>query len=320
MIRACALLLAVLAPALAHMVSISTGDIVLNGAHGRYEFRLPIYEIAHMAEPERALRDAVAFSATGAPARLTSFACHRDNGESALVCVADYTFPQPADVLEVRSRFHTVTVPNHVHLLRAVMGDKSDQAVLDLSFPQAELRFRPPTALETATRQSLAGALRAIGGAAQWLFLGALVLAARSRRELMLLAAIFIAGESLVCLLVPLSKWRPVPRFVEAAADLTIAYLAIEILLLPGAGRRWAVVGVLGAFHGLSFLLFLESSNYQAGWVLSGVAAAEAAAIALMAAAWARLLAPFRALEPARALSAVLFVTGLGWFFLRLRS
>ncbi|MCC6587907.1 MAG: HupE/UreJ family protein [Bryobacterales bacterium] len=314
------LLCAGVCPALGHMVSISTGDITLSGTRGKYEFRMPLYEIAHVQEPEKVLRHAVQFSSGGQEARQKSFGCRKDDSENALICTAEYEFAQPVEILAARSTFHTLTVPNHVHLLRAVMDGKSDQAVLDLSFPQAELRFRPPTALETATKESVGGALRAIGGAAQWLFLGALVMAARSRRELLLLTAMFIVGEALVCFAVPMTSWRPAPRFVEAAAALTIAYLAIELLLLPEAGQRWAVVGVLGIFHGLYFLLFLESSNYSAGWVLTGVAVAEIAVIGVLAAIWPRLLRPLKSLQPVRVLSGVLFMVGLGWFFLRLRS
>lgn len=307
-------------PALAHMVSISTGDITIEGVRARYEFRMPLYEIAHVQEPEKALRSAIRFFHSGVEATQTRFACLNDARENALICRAEYQFSQPVDILEARSSFHSITVPNHVHLLRALMGDKSDQAVLDLSFPKAELRFRPPTLLERAIQQSLAGALRAIGGAAQWLFLAALVLAARSRREFLLLTVMFLASELLTVSLLPFSSWRPAPRFVEAAAALTIAYLAVEICLLPAAGKRWAVVAVLGLFHGLYFLLFIESSDYSPAWVMLGVVAAELLLIALLAWLFARLTRPLAALQPVRALSVILLFIGLGWFFLRLQN
>lgn len=317
--RAAPLLLAA-APALAHMVSISTGDITIQGTRGSYEFRMPLYEIAHVEKPEQALRTAIRFFAWGNEAKQTKFECRNDAGENAMICKAEYEFVRDVEILEARSAYHSITVPNHVHLLRASMDGKTDQAVLDLSFPTAELRFRPPTALELATQQAVGGALRAVGGAAQWLFLAALVMAARSRRELVVLTALFLLGEALACVLVPATAWRPAPRFVEAAAALTIAYLAVEIWLLPEAGQRWAVVGVLGLFHGLYFLLFIESSEYSTGWVLTGVAVVEVAVIALLAWFFPRITRPFRALQPVRILSVLLLATGLGWFFLRLRN
>jgi hypothetical protein len=182
--------------------------------------------------------------------------------------------------------------------------------VLDLSFPRTQLRFRPPTLMEQATQQGIAGALRAVGGAAQWIFLVALVLAARSRKELIFLAGMFMAGEAVSCLI----SWQPAPRFVEAACALTIAYLAVEILLLPEAGQRWLVAGVLGVFHGLYFSLFITSSDYSAAWVLLGVFLIEAALLAAIG--WAR----SKVYIPLRPVSAVLTIAGLGWFFLRLQS
>lgn len=314
------LLIAAAIPAMAHMVSISTGDIAVTGNHAKYEFRMPLYEIQHVQQPENALRNAVRFSSGGREAKQTKFECRNDANENALICQGEYEFAGTVDFLEAQSTFHTITVPNHVHLLRATREGASDQAVLDLSFPKAELRFRPPTALEVAVQQSVAGAFRAIGGAAQWLFLAALVMAARSRRELLLLAAMFIAGEIIACVLVPLTPWYPAPRFVEAAAALTIAYLAVELLLLPDAGQRWAVVAILGLFHGLYFLTFIRSSEYATGWVLFGVTIVEAAVIALLGWIFSRLARPFKMLQPVRALSIVLFAVGLGWFFLRLKG
>jgi hypothetical protein len=80
----------------------------------------------------------------------------------------------------------------------------------------------------------------------------------------------FLAGQIAAALVVPRTAWQPPARFVEAAAGLTIAYLAVEILVLPKAGMRWLIVAVLGAFHGLYFELFLRTTGYRALYVLSG--------------------------------------------------
>ncbi|MBM3812916.1 MAG: hypothetical protein FJW20_14930 [Acidimicrobiia bacterium] len=307
-------------PVSAHMVSISTGEIRIDGARATYEMRMPFYEVAHVRNPERTLLESIAFSSDGAPAVRRKGGCRKVEAEGALLCEAEFEFPAPVEVLEARSSFHTVTVPNHVHLLRAVRGDKTDQAVLDLSFPKAEIRFRPPTTGEIAMRHTTAGALRAAGGPAQLLFLAALVIAARSRRELMLLTGMFLMGEFATSLIVPGMLWQPAPAFVEAAAALTIAYLAVEVLLLPKAGQRWLVVAVLGLIHGLYFALFLAGAEYNPGWVLSGVAVAEVALISLFALVFSRIGAALAFIQPARIASAALLVIGLGWFFLRLKG
>ena len=36
------------APAFAHVVSMSSGDLSVEGTHARYELRMPLYEIAHV--------------------------------------------------------------------------------------------------------------------------------------------------------------------------------------------------------------------------------------------------------------------------------
>jgi hypothetical protein len=296
------------------MVSLSTGDARIEGRRLRYELRMPLYEVAHVKDAGSILLDHIRFSG----AKLLEKSCKND--ADTFVCTAVYEFAAEPDRLEVECKFYTVTVPNHVHLLRAYLGDKSDQAVFDLSFPRGEIRFRPPSAFESALTEIGAGMLRALGGAAQLLFLGSLVLAARSRRELLTLAGMFFLGQAISCVIVPRLSWQPAPRFVEAAAALTIAYLAVEILLLPEAGKRWAVLGVLGLFHGLGLALFVSSTQYSPAWVLSGVALAEFPVIFGLMWLFARLTRMAPAIQPVRVCASVLFAVGVIWFFLRLRS
>src|SRR4029077_15918521 len=113
------------------------------------------------------------------------------------------------------------------------------------------------------------------------LFLASLTLAARTRRELFMLVASFLVAECLACAIAPRLALRLSPRFIEAAAALTIAYLAFEIVFLPNSGMRWLVVGVLGLFHGAYFATFLAQSGYHAVAFLWGVTSAELLLIAL---------------------------------------
>jgi len=197
------------------------------------------------------------------------------------------------------------------------MGTKSDQAIFDFSFTKADLRFAPPTTAELVLSQAVAGAVRAGGGLAQLLFLLVLALAARSRRELLALAAMFLAGEIAACVVAARIGSQLAPRFVEAAAALTVAYLAAEILLLPNAGKRTLVVGALGAFHGLSLEMFLRASGYRIPYVLSGAVLAELAILA----AFALLLAQIRRATASplvvRIPAALSAATGAVWFALR---
>jgi len=299
-----ALLLVAVCPAAAHVMSMSSGDLTVDGARAHFELRMPLYEITHVSNPEQTLLDNIRFSG----ARMVKHECHTDNAHDAYLCSADYEWSAPVDRIDVECTFPKITVPNHVHLLRAAMRGKHDQAVFDLGFTHATLRFRPPTKTEIAITQSGAGFLRALGGPVQLLFLAALILAARSRRELLALAGMFLAGQVASVAIVPHTSWQPAARFVEAAAALTISYLAVEILLLPKSGSRWLIAGVLGVFHGLYFCLFVETTQYSAPLVVARAALAEALVLALL---W---LASRLVRRWERILAAALLLFGLVWF------
>lgn len=306
------------APLAGHMVSMSTGDLKVDGNRASYELRMPMYEVAHVHEPGHTLLDHVRFESGGVWAKPTAPSCKQE--QDTYVCTADYQFPAPIETVNVECTLASVTVPNHVHLLRAYRGDKSDQAVFDLSYTQAEIRFRAPTAFETAIRELSAGFMRAAGGLAPLLFLASLVLAARSRRELVALTASFIAAEALACAIAPRLRISLSPRFIEAAAALTIAYLAFEIILLPHSSMRWLVVAVLGLFHGAYFAAFLTESGYSFPAFFTGVAVCELLLVALFAFLLDRLvrLSFLRRAVPVAA--SLLLAAGIAWFFLRLRA
>jgi hypothetical protein len=302
----------------------SSGDLVIAGARAHYELRMPLYEVAHVANPERTLLEHIRFSG----ARLMRSQCGADPAHGTYICDADYEFAAPVDRLDVECTLAAVTVPTHVHLLRAALGEKPgekpgekrDEAVFDLGFTRATLRFRPLTAAEIAITQAGAGVVRALGGTVQVLFLAALVLAARSRRELLAIAAMFLVGQAASVLAMAHVLWQPAPRFVEAATALAVAYLAVEILLLPQAGARWLVAGVLGALDGLYFHLFVRTTGYSPVLVLVGAVLAEVAAIAILALVLSRVGRLAKAFRPVQVAASALLIFGMVWFLLRLRS
>jgi hypothetical protein len=303
-------------PAFAHVLSMSSGELTIQGTHARYELRMPLYEIEHVSHPETALLEHIRFSG----AKRITGACHAEPARDAYLCDAEYQFTEPPDRVEAECTLASITAPNHVHLLRAEMGGRRDQGMFDLNFTRATLRFRPPGAGEVAITEATGGFLRALGGPVQILFLAALALAARSRGELLRLAVMFLTGQAAAVLIVPLTTWQPAPRFVEAAAALTVAYLAVEILLLPEAGARWFVAGVLGVFHGLFVYLFVQAAGYHPWFVLAGAFAGEISVIAMLSILFARVLRWSRAWRGVQVSASALLVFGMIWFILRLRS
>ena len=296
----------------------STGYATVTGNHVEYILRMPQYEMAHVKDPA-SLFDHIRFSSGFETGRRTGQECHDDPATSTYLCAANYEFSSPIDRLGVECTFYEVTVPNHIHMLHAERNGKSDQAILDSSFPSATLAFRPPTTFEIALEQSGAGAERVVTNAVQLLLLIALAIASRSRRELAIMAAAFLAGECLSTVAILHSSWQPSPRFAEAAAALALAYLALEIVAFPKSSGRWLLALIFGAFEGMYFSIFLGESGYRAGYVLPG--AALAGAVVLLIAVLALYLIPIRYRPPlSRITASLLLVTGAIWFYLRLRG
>src|SRR4051812_35749851 len=110
--------------ALAHMISISTGEVRLDGSKLHYEMRMPAYEVAALQDLTRELLPRVDFPGA---ARISG-RCEPKPAENSVICISDWEYPAAPDTVRVRSRLHQVTVANHVHLISAVRGKVIDQA------------------------------------------------------------------------------------------------------------------------------------------------------------------------------------------------
>jgi hypothetical protein len=245
----------------AHVVSMSSGELRVDGRSAVFELHMPTYEIQHVANPETALLEHMRFDG----AKMLSSSCATDKTDpNTYVCTAQYEFARPIpDAVQIECTLFQVTVPNHVHLLHAVQGPNGDQVVFDKTFTQAEARFHPPSRAELLARGVAGGVARLVGSMGALVFLAALALAARSSRETALFVALFLIGEWVALPLAPRIPLALSPSFLEAALALTSAYLAVEILLLPESGARWMAVPLLGVVHGFYFAAF--PAPYLAG-------------------------------------------------------
>jgi hypothetical protein len=297
--------LGLVAPALvalplgAHVMSMSSGEATVNGNRVDYVLRIPYYEVEPIPHPGETLLEHIAF----AGGHLQNQKCFRE-GESYL-CLAEYQFSKPVESLNVTCTFYAVTVPNHVHSLHATWNGKQDRAFFDYTFTNAILRFRPPTAFETALQRITEGAMRGVGGAFQLLFLLTLAMSARTRRELTLVIAAYLAG----LIAAVFSPWHPPERFAESAAAIGISYLAVEILFVPQGGMRWWIGALLGFFQGLYLTLF---TGIEIPYFVTGAALASVLICALAGLLMLRRLPRWAAFVP---LAASLF-----WFFTLLRK
>jgi hypothetical protein len=273
----------------------------MDGPTAVFELSIPMYEIAQLAHPETELLAHFRFG----DGHLARSNCHAE--EDAYVCHGEYEFPDlHPDALEIQCTLYQATVPNHVHLLTAIQEANTDQEVFDQRFTDIEVRFRPPSRAEAIAREAASGALRAMESASGVLFLIGLALAVRGVNEALLFCAAFMTTEYSARRLGPLLPLALSARFLEAMLALLVAYLAVEILLLPHGRSRWLLVAILGLCHGLSF------AGFPAPYLL-GALPMQAAVFAILVAAALRM--PLAWKRPAAAL---LLAAGVAWFGARL--
>ena len=301
-------------PCHSHVLSISHGALRVDGESVRYELRIPLFEAPDTPDPGRTLLDAFHVLQDGEEGERTDDACQEERGQGLLVCEATYQFAELPDRVAVRCEFPSVTVPHHIHILRSGEGEVARQTVLDITSTVADIRFTPPTLWEAFQTELGAGARRAITSPELLLFLIGLSLAGRMKRELVECVAAFLLAQAAVAVGGNLLGLIPPARFLEAAAGLSVAYLASETLFLPDAKNRWLICGGLGCFHGLFLAAFLQSTQMKAGYVLPGAFATEA----ILATALAAIRLRFVRGRSEQLVGILLLVSGLGWFGLRL--
>lgn len=300
-------------PAAGHVLSVSHGSLLQDGNDLLYELRMPLSEVPEDDDRAQILLGAFLALDGGQPGERVDGKCDEDAGQGLFLCTATYRFPEPPKAVAVRCEFPAVTVPQHVHVLRSGEGEMVRQTVFDITYTEAEIRFTPPTWRETVATESGAGFRRALTSPELLLFLLALALAGRAKRELAACAGGFLVAQALVAVVGGMIGLAPPVRFLEAAAALTVAYLAAEILFLPDASMRWLACGAMGTFHGLFFATLLGSAQMSPAYFLPGALAGEGLALALLGSVRLRYIG-----SRSEQLGAILLlVGGLGWFGLR---
>lgn len=301
------------ASASAHVVSVSQGELTLDGQMASYELRMPLSEVPNVEEPQRVLLDAIEIRAGGQTAPREECACRADVGQEVYTCRAGYRLLDPPATVVVRCDFPSVTVPHHVHILRSGSGETARQTVFDITSREAEIRFVPPTLWEVVRTEAGIGLRKPITSPELFLFLVALALAARNRQELAACAGAFLFAQAVTGGIFSSVEWSPPFLFLEAAAALAVAYLASEILFLPDATKRWLVCAGMGFFHGLFLAAFIQSVEMQSSFVLPGALGTEG----LLAVGLGTLRLRFVTGRAEQLGGILLLVVGIAWFGLR---
>lgn len=305
------------------MVSLSAGELEIQGTQLVYTLYMPSYEVAHLKDPTNDLLGNIAFYMGDKQALLRSGHCWQEIQEGVVKCSATFSLPsefQVGEPLTVKCTFFQVTVPNHVHLLTAKFNDKIDQVALDLTTRQATLSFSAESRTAQVAKQLGHGITRGLTAVASVVFLLVITLAARSRRELLQLFASLEFSQLLFGLIASRLNWQPSPRFFESTLTLTIAYLATDSLLAPQARRRWPAVLILGAFHGIYYATFTRLFTYELALFLPGVVVGQTLVFLLLVLATGIVdsFSRLYAVRIRKLATGTLASLALGWFFWQL--
>ncbi len=313
-VLAIAVVLGYSAPMTAHVVSVSQGDLVLDGTTAQFELRMPLSEAPEGPRRDQLLLEAFDVRVDGRSVERGTGSCREASSGADLICRTELRFDTEPTTVSVRSDLPSVTVPQHVHVLRSGEGDMARQTVLDITVREASVRFAPPTTLEIVQTASGAGMRRVLTNPELLLFLIALALAGRTLRELSACMGGFLCVQALVVATAGIHGWLPPLGFLESAAALAVAYLAAEVLALPEGTHRWVVCALIGCFHGLFLASFVASAELPVQYFLPAALGAEGA----LAAVAGTIRLRFANQRSEQIVAILLLVIGLGWFGLRL--
>ncbi|MBM3725789.1 MAG: hypothetical protein FJW40_10245 [Acidobacteria bacterium] len=313
--RRLAVLTAALAiPAAAHVFSVSRSFVEVKGTTVTLAVHVPLYEMAHLDARSRILPAHFDFSSGESAGVREESSCSELRTDNEFRCTALYRFPSPVETLKVESRLPRVLAAGHVHFMNATREGRTETSVFDSSSSARVLRFRDPSFGERALASFGFGAAEPFRSPLRLLLLLTVALAARARREALIVGAAFLAGEAVGAVAAGALNLTANGIFLESAAALSIAYLAVEILFFSAAESRWAVTGVLGGIQGWALAVLNTAGETSLAFVLSGAAIVQAALIAPLVWVWLRT----RRRPVEIGLAALLLAVGGVWFVMRL--
>lgn len=212
--------------------------------------------------------------------------------------------------------------PGHRHVLEAfgapvgVLADATSRA-----------DFAPgQTGGHVAGQYVLLGVEHIWTGVDHLAFLVALLLVARSGRQMLAIVTGFTVAHSVTLTLAALGLLAPPAALVEPLIALTVAYAGFENLWRPGPRRRFAVTFALGLVHGFGFAGLLLELGLPQGHLVTAIlcfnGGVELGQLAVVAVLLPGLLWAARFPRWTRwgvpALSVLIGLAGLVWFGLRI--
>ena len=185
----------------------------------------------------------------------------------------------PIDTLALRSTFHTRTDDTHRVMTRVDHRGAAARGLLTAAAPEMSLAAIATPGEASARGNASPGSLVRLGvehiltGYDHLVFLLCLLVPGGTWRSRVGIVSAFTLAHSLTLVLAAMQILTPPAHLVEIAIAFSIAYVAVENLVRPGASARWPMAFAFGLVHGFGFAGMLQVLDRPVGqWLASVVA------------------------------------------------
>jgi hypothetical protein len=296
--RACLIVVLLLLAAThvaAHAGSVAFWRITINAASARSEILIALDDIGRTRAAVLTASGPVSATDLGAfgAALLTHFVIQQDDMVlPARILAAEVL---PSGLLQVRVE-HAIRDASRPFVVRATLHALTDDThrvigrferdgivtamVFDATTPQHAVAARPARSWREATIAAgsmpgmlLLGIEHILTGYDHLVFLLCLLLAGGTWRSRLGIVSAFTVAHSITLVLAAMRVVTPPSGFVEPAIAITIAYVALENLIVDPQRSRWATAFGFGLIHGFGFATLLDVLDLPFGqWVAAVLA------------------------------------------------
>jgi len=255
-----------------------------------------------------------------------SLARHSSGGEFIRLAFSrKFSHPPAQLVISADPEFFLRFSPQYTTLVKVVMGEDVRQTVLSLEDPSESFVFAAPKPLAAQCLQFIRLGMEHIFlGYDHLMFLFALVILGGRLLELVKIVTAFTVAHSLTLILAALQVVTLPSRVIESGIALTIAYVAVENMVVTHAAHRWRLTFAFGLVHGFGFANVLREMGLPTSGLVASLLSfnvgVELGQVAIVAVFFPVTLWLARQRFHRRAVvmaSAIIFLFGLGWFIER---
>ncbi len=263
---AAALLLAIPAAGVAHDPGLSSLEVRVTRSEIIATLALASADAGAIGAPESFVVDALEVRIDDRELRGTIDEVRNDGGQGLRVLVR---YPRtPGSRLTITSNAPRLLARGHRELVSIAneAGSSLAERMIDASSSEVAVDLHGVAPVDrSALWFARLGVEHILGGYDHLLFLAALLLVVRERRELVTVVTAFTVAHSLT-LAAAAFGWIDVPpRIVEPLIAASIVYVGIENLWRREPGARWPLTFAFGLIHGFGFAGALREVGIGAG-------------------------------------------------------